>query len=42
MDIGKPQRIIRVEPLQEPPTRREPAEPPPQQKPTEPATAPAR
>jgi hypothetical protein len=40
MDIGKPQRIIRVEPLREP-AKTKPSTPPPA-KPSKPETVPAR
>jgi hypothetical protein len=42
MDVGKPQRVYRVEPLREPvPSRPEPAEPP-APKPVEPEKVPAK
>jgi len=43
MEIGKPKRIYRVEPLRDPvPPAREPAEPEPGSKPEEPAVVPER
>jgi hypothetical protein len=43
MEIGKPKRVVRVEPLRDPvPSRRRPEQEPPQRVEKEPRTVPAR